>query len=539
MLPPSQQQGYFYETLIFFNKFAIVAPFLVIIGMSFVGIGLVDSAVFNFYAYIFLSILLLLLVALRVACFEPSPRIDKFILGGYLLAGFGIPLFIVGFNTPFTIFWLAILVWGYANFGRPGFLIVSSGLLMTAAVDTFLRAGADLSYYTTSLLYCAFIIIIGYALARVMHLSANSQKALQETKGIEATQRDRLNALLNSMAEGVLTVTTKGTIRMQNASALALLDTNEDLTGRHLGDVLHLTDAANKPVDLKELLKSSSLATKRDDLTHHFGAGDVLRLSIQISPIRTGFRSSGEAGYILLLRDITKEKSLEEERDEFISVVSHELRTPVTIAEGSLSNLMFMQDKGAVKANAVKGAAAAAHEQVLYLAKMINDLSTLSRAERGVGDEPEEIDLNELFIDMYKKYQHDAKAKGLHLNLDVQPKLPKVMQSRLYLEEVLQNFITNAIKYTQEGKVTLHAHATDAGVACTVSDSGIGVSRSDLKKIFQKFYRSEDYRTRETGGTGLGLYVVKKLAAKMGIELTFKSRLNHGSQFGFVLPVKK
>jgi signal transduction histidine kinase len=106
----------------------------------------------------------------------------------------------------------------------------------------------------------------------------------------------------------------------------------------------------------------------------------------------------------------------------------------------------------------------------------------------------------------------------------------------LYLHELLQNFITNAIKYTREGSVTLIVRRQKDDILFEVSDTGIGISKSDQAKVFDKFYRSEDYRTRETSGTGLGLYVTHKLAKKMGTTITLKSRLNHGSHFSFTLP---
>ena len=86
--------------------------------------------------------------------------------------------------------------------------------------------------------------------------------------------------------------------------------------------------------------------------------------------------------------------------------------------------------------------------------------------------------------------------------------------------------------------MTLHIRKTDKGILFAVKDTGIGISKTDQKRIFEKFYRSEDYRTRETSGTGLGLYVVQKLAHKLGVTVEVKSRLNHGSTFSFVLPLK-
>jgi len=172
----------------------------------------------------------------------------------------------------------------------------------------------------------------------------------------------------------------------------------------------------------------------------------------------------------------------------------------------------------------------------MYLASMVNDLSTLSRAERGVADTPEEVDVTAMLNELYHRYAERAERKKLSLDIDAGPRLGVVVTSRLYLEEILQNFITNSIKYTDTGSVKLIARRDKNGVRFTVKDTGIGMSKADQKHIFQKFYRSEDYRTRETSGTGLGLYVVQKLSQKIGIEVEVESRLNHGSTFSFLLP---
>src|SRR5690606_15994222 len=101
----------------------------------------------------------------------------------------------------------------------------------------------------------------------------------------------------------------------------------------------------------------------------------------------------------------------------------------------------------------------------------------------------------------------------------------------------LQNLITNAIKYTKKGSVTVICKSAKGKVRFTVKDTGIGIARNEQDKIFNKFYRSEDYRIRETGGTGLGLYVSSKLAKKLKTQVELTSRLNHGSSFSFELPI--
>ena len=178
-----------------------------------------------------------------------------------------------------------------------------------------------------------------------------------------------------------------------------------------------------------------------------------------------------------------------------------------------------------------------AHEQVLFLARMVNDLSTLSRAERGVADAPETIDVHETIQELYTEYAPQAHAKGLSFDLDLSPTLGSVTVSPLYFKELLQNFVTNAIKYTKKGGITVIVKRSGGKLTCDVKDTGIGLSKSDQAHIYEKFWRSEDYRTRETGGTGLGLYVAAKLAKKLGVTIEMTSRLNHGSTFGFSLNI--
>jgi two-component system phosphate regulon sensor histidine kinase PhoR len=215
------------------------------------------------------------------------------------------------------------------------------------------------------------------------------------------------------------------------------------------------------------------------------------------------------------------------------------LRTPITVAEGSLSNLSVMLEHPNATPKMMKDGVKMAHEQVMFLANMVNDLSALSRAERGVGNDLEVIDVAELAKQLLEKYSHDAKAKDLRLDLDVAPKVGKVNTSRLYIEELLQNFITNAIKYTKKGGVKMIFENNHGVIKFTIKDTGIGISKTDQDKVFEKFYRSEDYRTRETGGTGLGLYVAAKLAHKLGTKIEMVSRLNIGSAFSFTLPEYK
>lgn len=360
-----------------------------------------------------------------------------------------------------------------------------------------------------------------------------------KTGGIE---HEEILTIVNNLADAVFSVDTEGVIRLYNAAGLSLLDTNTAVTGKRLNEVFNLEDEDGKPVDLFKEVAKVHTVTVSDAFRMRFGE-DIMRLEFTYAPIRSSFSAKNPSGthqgYVIIARDVTRLKSLEEERDEFISVVSHELRTPVTVAEGTISNAQVMLERKMSDTNALKRSLDEAHEQVIYLAKMVNDLSTLSRAERGVAADPEIIDVQQLAHDLYNEYHPEATKAGLQFNLELGTDLGSVNVSRLYLHELLQNFITNSIKYTKEGHVTLRIHAHNNELLFEVADTGIGISKSDQTKVFNKFYRSEDYRTRETSGTGLGLYVTKKLAKKMGTTITLKSRLNHGSTFSFTLPIAR
>ncbi len=349
-------------------------------------------------------------------------------------------------------------------------------------------------------------------------------------------ERERLLSLVNSMADGVIATDEHTKIVLSNGAALNILDVNNTLNGKTMNSVLHVTDKDNQVVDIRQIILSTKTQFTNRDWHLTYADGSTANLYISIAPVRLGYGQKGSKGYVVLLRDITREKSLEEERDEFISVVSHELRTPIAIAEGNISNAQFITSK-AGDVHAVTGALKQAHDQIQFLSGLINDLATLSRAERGkLQVEVESINVHELINDLTSNYTPEAEAKNLQFKSDADPRLELLQSSKLYVREILQNFITNAIKYTETGSVSLTAHAKTRGIEFQVSDTGIGISKGDQEKIYDKFFRSEDYRTRQNSGTGLGLYVTMKLARLIHAELTLHSELNKGSTFTIFIP---
>jgi PAS domain S-box-containing protein len=457
----------------------------------------------------------------------------------HLLAGAYL-VFVAGIESPLVGCWILLMIASNTYFSKRGIQLSVLGFAVVIAADIGLwwQNGNDLVMY--DLVALVAVLITGFITVSLTKSQGVTKVALDRSKAQEALQRDRVLTIVNNLTVGVLSTDSAGIIRVYNAASLNLIDTNDSLNGQHIDDILTVVDQDDKKVSLFNELKAVKSVVKRDDLNYTFSDGEEIRLELTYSPIRSSYSRSKKAesydGYIIIMRDVTKAKSLEEERDEFISVVSHELRTPLTIAEGSLSNVQVMMGHPDITQKMLKDSVDLAHEQLIFLAHMVNDLSTLSRAERGVADNPELIDIRELMHKLYDEYNKDASAKKLHLNLDLGATLGSVSTSRLYLEELLQNFVTNAIKYTKTGTITVSAKQKVGNITLAVKDTGIGISKSDQTKIFNKFYRSEDYRTRETSGTGLGLYVAHKLAHKLGTKITMVSRLNHGSTFSITLP---
>jgi signal transduction histidine kinase len=349
-------------------------------------------------------------------------------------------------------------------------------------------------------------------------------------------EHQRLTSLINSMADAVIAVDQDIKVVLYNAAALNIFDVNSIKVGSDLASLFKPIDKDNQPHDVAAMVREATVPTTSRDLLLEYPDKSRINLYLSIAPVHLGYGAKGQRGSVLLLRDITREKSLEEERDEFISVVSHELRTPIAISEGNISNAQVIVEKtGDMKA--IQQALKEAHNQILFLSDMINDLSTLSRAERGTLKlDVEPINVHELVQELANNYTPDAEAKHLQLKTVIDPKLELLQSSKLYVREVLQNFITNAIKYTAKGHVTIEAKADPKGVIFAVSDSGIGISKGDQERVFDKFFRSEDFRTRQANGTGLGLYVTVKLARMLHADIKLDSELDHGSTFTVFIP---
>lgn len=518
--------------------YIIILPLLIVLYGLLIMFHYTDRpAVYTDATFVMVAISLLLITTVQIVTKHPSARLKALYIVGYHLILLAALVFVFGIVSPLLVAWLLLVIATMIFYGKRWAMLSFVGFV--ALITYHLAASNDYTFaalvqYALGVSLAGAVVLVFVSL-RSFEMSEQNKLAASEARQDE--QRDALMTIINGTSQAIFTLSPTGIIRVYNAALLNLIDTNQSLSGSKVDDVFSLQDLSGEPVLIMDLIKSSP-SLDRDDLVLNFADGDSIRIHLNVNKVQSAFssqRRNDSEGYVCIARDVTKEKSLDEERDEFISVVSHELRTPVAITEGTLSNVQFLLQQG-TDAKKMQPALEEAHDQVVLLANMINDLGTLSRAERGVGDDLEEIDVRELVEGLYKKYASTAEKKGIALNIDMSGRLGTITTSRLYLEELLQNFITNAIKYTQKGSVTIKARRAAGDIEFAVKDTGIGIGKADLKHVFEKFYRSEDYRTRETSGTGLGLYVAQKLLHKLGAKVEVTSRLDHGSTFSFTLP---
>lgn len=218
----------------------------------------------------------------------------------------------------------------------------------------------------------------------------------------------------------------------------------------------------------------------------------MIYLSISISPIQSSEGALQEEGFIIVARDITKQKGLDEERKEFISVTSHELRTPIAVTEANLASALRAEDTKTLQPTTMNFLEQA-HHNIIFLGDLVNDLTTLDKAERGSLDiNIKLLDPAELIKRLCMDNEDTVKKAGLALQYSAPEKINSLLSSELYIREILQNFISNALKYTKTGLIMIRAkEGSNGSVIFSVTDTGIGISNTDKKKFLISFLEAK------------------------------------------------
>jgi two-component system phosphate regulon sensor histidine kinase PhoR len=261
---------------------------------------------------------------------------------------------------------------------------------------------------------------------------------------------------------------------------------------------------------------------------------DGSRLAVEVSVAPLLNRRGEVIGGVEVFRDVTERLELEEAKARFFSGITHELRSPLTVIEGYLE-MMLEGDAGEINENQ-RSFITDSMMEAKRLEKLVNDLLELSRLEAtDFSVEFQAVDLKEVLDKVARGYKAQAEKKGL--KLEVHADTIRFMGDRDRLYQAFSNLVSNAIKYTSEGTISIEAEAEDGWAVVRVKDSGIGMAEEELEHIFEHFYRAEDEAARRERGSGIGLSVARRIIERHEGEIEVESLPGMGSTFTVRLPI--
>jgi len=335
-------------------------------------------------------------------------------------------------------------------------------------------------------------------------------------------EADYLKAVLASMPEGVMITETNGRINRINPAFLEIFAVDRDPIGRTVVEVVRnpiLEDSLRQVLSRKETTnRQVEIKVEERVLLARFSrlekAGDVL-------------------GAVVVFHDITRLRRLENVRKEFVSNLSHEFRTPLTSIRGYAETLVDEPCESA----AHKDFLPKIQKNAEQLSQMIEELFKLASLEAG-GERLEKrvVSFDSLAAELREEFGPRLQSKSIELVTEAEPEAKSLLAHEAYLRRILHNLVDNAVKYTQRGTVKITAGRSGNEVVVAVSDTGTGIPAEDLHRIFERFYRVEKDRSRGTGGSGIGLALVKHLVQVQGGRVWAESKLGQGSRFYFSLP---
>lgn len=401
------------------------------------------------------------------------------------------------------------------------------------------------------LIYAAVATVLLVFITALNMLGKKSPKHKKAINYLKDTNKelnevaDKSESILNAIGDGVVLIDGENTIKLFNPAAAQILGWNaDDAVGLIYNSVLKLIDDSETEISVESNIIQQTINANSEmrppTLIMKTKNDKKILVSLVASPI-------GEAGQgvIVVFRDVTKEKADEREQAEFISTASHEMRTPVASIEGYLG-LVLNPATATIDARATdyiqKAQASAKH-----LGGLFQDLLDISRADDNrLTNAPEVTDV----VAFTKSVVDDLQVKATEKNLDLifkpsetttagMTKIQPIFYANVdhgHLRELISNLTENAIKYTPQGSVIIDVNGDSDHVVISVKDTGIGIPSEDLPHLFQKFYRVDNKETNEIGGTGLGLYLVRKLAEILQGRVWAESEYGKGSTFFIEIP---
>ena len=389
--------------------------------------------------------------------------------------------------------------------------------------------------------------ILATSLNQLIEWVGDFTHALQKTQQDLKNQTQELNAIIDNLGDGLLVTDSQGHITRANPALRRMFSLNDTpLTGQSVESVFneHINDLINQKQTAREMTLSAKLELPADRV----GQALVTTIAREAVPTVDNTRSSGS---VVLIRDITTEKEIDQMKTDFISTVSHELRTPLTSVLG-FAKLIQKKLEDTVLPTVqtdTKKTKRAVHQvrenlQIIVsegerLTSLINDVLDIAKIEAGkIEWRMQPTVISEIIDRAISATSVLAQNSGLEIIRDIEPDLPEVICDRDRLIQVVINLLSNAIKFTDSGSITCRVYQQDTGIIVSVIDTGIGLSANDLENVFEKFKQVGEIMTDKPKGTGLGLPICKQIIEHHGGRIWVESELGRGSNFSFTLPMK-
>ncbi|MCD9024822.1 cell wall metabolism sensor histidine kinase WalK [Cohnella silvisoli] len=351
---------------------------------------------------------------------------------------------------------------------------------------------------------------------------------LSDALSINEEEKEKLASILSNMSDGVLATDELGKVIVTNRRARGMLGILELKDGTTLSEALGIE---KEPIAETLEGKESSLLLNRELDEHE----EELVFRVTLTPIRR--RDKGVAGAIAVLQDVTEMEKLEQSRREFVANVSHELRTPLTTIKSYAEAL----DDGALEepplADRFVGVIRSETERMI---RLVTDLLHLSRFDSRRNQlRRQKTDLTEMLEEVVDRFSFQLRQKAITVSVKVEKKQKTAWLDRDGIDQVLDNLVSNAIKYTLDGgTIDISAKSNEAGqLAIAIKDTGIGIPKKDLNRIFERFYRVDKARSRNMGGTGLGLSIAREIVRAHGGSIAIESEAGVGTVVTVLLPI--
>ncbi|MFP4446222.1 MAG: response regulator [Desulfosudaceae bacterium] len=364
-------------------------------------------------------------------------------------------------------------------------------------------------------------------------LAEERQKTLADLD----TEKSRISAIVESLPNGMVVTDQSGRVVLLNPAFAEIAGLGRGISaGQDIAD--YIDDAGF--CEMVRALSAGEGGSVNEVSTYEMEAAGGKYL---MARGRSVYSEAGDCiGAVVTLGDITSIKMLDQLKSEFVAKVSHELRSPLSTIHEQLSVVLKDMAGGDAEAHDEQYLISRAKEKTSGLISLIGDLLDLSRIESGgTGHNIQSVKLDELLSSIVDFLGSRAKAKQQNLSLELAASdFPEITADPLALESIFGNLVTNAINYTGEGgQIRVEMAPTDDGLEVKVADNGFGIEARHQEKIFEKFYRVKDEKTRFVTGTGLGLPIVKGLVEQMNGTITLESAPGEGSIFTVTLPVKE